>query len=95
MDFRYRADVSVDSVTASSVLRTFEAGYHSGLTTGNGTRVVVKDGDDVSPGKDHTEFEGKLCGLIGGAQLTSVGGSMGLLKKEVAPLLLNARDFVV
>lgn len=79
----------------SSVLRTVEAGQHGGSTTGNGTRVVVKDGDNVSTGKDHSEFEGELCGLIGGAQLAPVGGSVGLLKKEVAPLLLNARYFVV
>ena len=83
------------SVTASSVLRTFEAGHHRGSTTGNGNRVVVKDGNDVSPSKDHSEFEGKLCGIIGGAQLARFGGSVGLLKKEVAPLVLNARDFVV
>ncbi len=55
----------------------------------------MKDGDNVSTGKDHSEFEGELCGLIGGAQLAPVGGSVGLLKKEVAPLLLNARYFVV
>jgi hypothetical protein len=55
----------------------------------------VEDRDDVSPGKDHSEFEGELCGLVGGAQLALVGGSVGLLKKEVTPLLLNAGDFVV
>ena len=52
----------VGSVTASSVLRTFEAGHHRGSTTGNSTGVIVEDGDDVSPGKDHSEFEGELWG---------------------------------
>ena len=48
------------------------------------------------PGKDHSEFEGELCGLIGGAQLAPVGGSVGLLKKEVAAILPpNPCDFVV
>ncbi len=55
----------------------------------------MKDGDNVSTGKDHSEFEGELCGIVGGGQLAPVGGSVGLLKKEVAPLLLNARYFVV
>ena len=55
----------------------------------------MENGDDVSPGKDHSEFEGKLCGLVSGGQLAFVGGSVGLLKKQVAPLLLNAGDFVV
>jgi len=85
----------VGGVTASSVLRTFEPGHHRCSTTGYGTRVVVKDGDDVSPGKDHSELEGELCGLVGGGQLALVGSSVGLLKEEVAPLLLNPRDFVV
>lgn len=51
----------------------------------NGTGVVVEDGDDVSPGKDHSEFEGELCGFVGSGQLAPVGGSVRLLKKEVAP----------
>jgi len=57
---------SPSSVTASSDLRTFEARCHRHSTTGNSTGVVVKDGDDVGPGKDHSEFEGELFGLVGG-----------------------------
>jgi hypothetical protein len=83
------------SVTPSSSLKDFEACRHRGSTTGNGTSIVVKDRDDVSPGKDHSEFEGELFGLVKGAELAPVGGSAGLVKKKVAPLLLNARDFVV
>ena len=82
-------------VTASSDRGASEAGHHRGSTTGNSTGVIVEDGDDVSPGKDHPEFEGELCGLVVGGQLALVGGSVGLLKKEVAPLLLNSGDFVV
>ena len=82
-------------VTASSDRGAFEAGHHRGSTTRNGTRVVVEDGDDVSPSKDHSEFEGELSGLVGGCQLALVDGSVGLLKNEVAPLLLNSGDFVV
>jgi hypothetical protein len=55
----------------------------------------VEDGDDVSPGQDHSEFESELCGLVGRGQLALVGGRVGLLKEKVAPLVLNAGDFVV
>ena len=82
------------SVTASSVLRTSEAGHHRGSTTGNGTGVFVEDGDDVSSGKDHSEFEGELCGLVGGAQLAVVGGGAGLLKGGRA-IAAEPGDFVV
>ena len=33
--------------------------------------------------------------LVGGGQLALVGGGVGLVQEEVAPLLLNAGDFVV
>ena len=55
----------------------------------------MEDGNDVGPGKDDSELERELCGLIDCGQLALVGGSLGLLKKEIAPLLLNAGDFVV
>jgi hypothetical protein len=48
------------AVTALSDRGASEAGHHRGSTTGNGTGVIVEDGDDVSPGKDHSEFEGEL-----------------------------------
>jgi len=81
-------------VTASSDRGTSQAGHYSCSTTGNGAGVVVEDGDDVSPGKDHSELEGELCGVVGFGQLALAGGRVGLVKKEVAPLLLNAGDLV-
>ena len=89
------SDGARGGVTAWSDQGASEAGYHRGSTTGNSTGVIVEDGDDVSPGRDHPEFEGELCGLVGCGQLALVSGSAGLVKKEVAPLLLNAGDFVV
>ena len=67
----------------------------AGSTAGDGTGIVVENGNDVRPGKDDAELEGELRGIVGGGQLALAGGGASLPEEEVAPLLLHAGDLVV